>query len=56
MAMKEMSKKEAGKLLDKQYYLYSVDTGHFYSNHEKDLHNSHYKHRRERNDIQNKLP
>lgn len=56
MAMKEMSKKEAGKLLDKQYYLYSVDTGHFYSNHEKDLHNSHYKYRRERNDIQNKLP
>lgn len=42
-------------MLDKQYHLYSVDTGHFYSNHEKYLHDMNCKYRRERNDVQNKL-
>ena len=36
--------------------MYSADTGHFYSNHEKYLHNMNCKYRRERNYIQNKLP
>lgn len=36
--------------------MYSVDTGHFYSNHEKYLHNMNCKYRRERNYVQNKLP
>lgn len=43
-------------LLDKQYNLYSIDTGHFYSNHERYLHNMNCKYRKERNYIQNKLP
>lgn len=43
-------------MLDKQYNMYSVDTGHFYSNHEKYLHNMNCKYRRERNYVQNKLP
>lgn len=43
-------------MLDKQYNMYSVDTGHFYSNHEKYLHDMNCKYRRERNYIQNKLP
>lgn len=43
-------------LLDKQYNLYSVDTGHFYSNHERYLHNMNCKYRRERNYVNNKLP
>lgn len=43
-------------MLDKQYNLYSIDTGHFYSNHEKYLHDMNCKYRRERNYIQNKLP
>ena len=43
-------------MLDKQYYLYSVDTGHFYSNHEKYLHDMNCKYRQERKYIQNKLP
>ncbi len=43
-------------MLDRQYNLYSIDTGHFYSNHEKYLHNMNCKYRRECNDIQNKLP
>jgi hypothetical protein len=43
-------------LLDKQYNMYSVDTGHFYSNHEKYLHDMNCKYRRERNYVQNKLP
>jgi hypothetical protein len=42
-------------LLDKQYSLYSVDTGHFFSNREKDLHDKNCKYRRERNFVQNKL-
>lgn len=42
-------------MLDKQYNLYSVDTGYFYSNHEKYLHDMSCKYRRERNYIQNKL-
>lgn len=42
-------------MLDKQYNLYSVDTGHFYSNHEKYLHNMNCKYRRERNYVQNQL-
>ncbi|MDE6530885.1 MAG: hypothetical protein K2K96_08935 [Lachnospiraceae bacterium] len=36
--------------------MYSVDTGHFYSNREKYLHDINYRYRRERNYIQNKLP
>lgn len=36
--------------------MFSVDTGHFYSNHEKYLHNINCKYRRERNYINNKLP
>ena len=43
-------------MLDKQYNMYSVDTGHFYSNQEKYLHNMNCKYRRERNYIHNKLP
>ncbi len=43
-------------MLDKQYHMYSVDTGHFYSNREKYLHDINYRYRRERNYIQNKLP
>ena len=43
-------------LLDKQYNLYSVDTGHFYSSHERYLHNMNCKYRRERNYVNNKLP
>ena len=43
-------------MLDKQYNLYSVDTGHFYSNHEKYLHDMNCKYRKERNYINNKLP
>lgn len=46
----------ADKLLNKQYNLYSVDTGHFYSNQEKYLHDMNCKYRRERNYVQNKLP
>lgn len=43
-------------MLDKQINMYSVDTGHFYSNHEKYLHDMNCKYRRERNYINNKLP
>ncbi len=43
-------------MLDKQINMYLVDTGHFYSNHEKYLHNMNCKYRRERNYINNKLP
>ena len=43
-------------MLDKQIHMYSVDTGHFYSNHEKYLHDMNCKYRKERNYIKNKLP
>ena len=43
-------------MLDIQYNLYSVDTGNFYSNHEKYLHDMNCKYRRERNYVNNKLP
>ncbi len=43
-------------MLDKQYNLYLVDTGYFYSNHEKYLHDINCKYRRERNYVNNKLP
>lgn len=43
-------------MLDKQINLYSVDTGTFYSNREKYLHDMNCKYRRERNYISNKLP
>lgn len=43
-------------MLDKQYNIYSVDTGHFYSNHEKYLHEMNRKYRSERNYVENKLP
>lgn len=36
--------------------MYAVDTGHFYSNHEKYLHDMNCKYRRERNYVNNKLP
>ena len=42
-------------MLDTQIHMYSVDTGSFYSNHEKYLHNMNCKYRRERNYINNKL-
>lgn len=41
--------------LDKQYNLYSVDTGHFYSNREKYLHNMNCKYRQERKYLKNKI-
>ena len=43
-------------MLDKQYNLYAVDTGHFYSSHEKYLHDINCRYRRERNYLQNKIP
>ncbi|MCH5256462.1 MAG: hypothetical protein J1D87_04175 [Lachnospiraceae bacterium] len=43
-------------MLDKQYNLYSVDTGNFYSNHERYLHDMNCRYRRERNYVNNKLP
>lgn len=43
-------------MLDKQYHSYSVDTGHFYSSHERYLHDMNCKYRKERNYVQNKLP
>ena len=42
-------------MLDKQIHMYSIDTGNFYSNHEKYLHNMNCKYRRERNYVNNKL-
>lgn len=42
-------------MLDTQINMYSVDTGHFYSNSEKYLHEMNCKYRRERNYISNKL-
>lgn len=41
--------------LDKQVNMYSVDTGHFYSNHEKYLHDMNCKYRSERNYLRNQL-
>lgn len=41
--------------LDKQINMYSIDTGHFYSKHERYLHDMNCKYRRERNYINNKL-
>ncbi len=43
-------------MLDKQINMYLIDTGHFYSNHEKYLHDMNCRYRRERNYINNKLP
>lgn len=43
-------------MLDRQYNIYSVDTGHFYSNHEKYLHDRVRDCQRERNAIQSRLP
>lgn len=43
-------------MLDRQIHIYSVDTGHFYSNHEKYLHDKNCNYRRERNYLKNKLP
>ncbi len=42
-------------MLDRQYNMYSVDTGHFYSNREKYLHNMHCKYRKECGDLRQKL-
>lgn len=42
-------------MLDRQYNMYSVDTGHFYSNREKYLHNMYCKYRKECNDLRQKL-
>lgn len=47
---------EVTPMLDKQINIYSVDTGHFYSNYEKYLHDMNCKYRKERNYINNKLP
>lgn len=43
-------------MLDKQYNIYSCDTGSFYSNRERYLHNMNCKYRKERNYVNNKLP
>ena len=43
-------------MLDTQINMYLIDTGTFYSNHEKYLHDMNCKYRRERNYINNKLP
>lgn len=43
-------------MLDTQIHMYLIDTGTFYSNHEKYLHDMNCKYRRERNYINNKLP
>ncbi|MDE5717306.1 MAG: hypothetical protein K2I53_06775, partial [Lachnospiraceae bacterium] len=43
-------------MLDRQYHLFSVDTGNFYTNREKYLHEMNCRYRAERNYIQNKLP
>lgn len=42
-------------MLDKQINMYSVDTGHFYSNKEKYLHNMNCKYRSEKNYLNNSL-
>lgn len=42
-------------MLDRQYHLYSVDTGSFYSNREKYLHNKNFRYRREQKYIGDKL-
>lgn len=42
-------------LLDRQINLYLIDTGHFYSNHEKYLHDMNCKYRQERKYLQNQL-
>lgn len=44
-----------GQLLDKQYHLYSIDTGHFYSSRERYLHNMNCKYRQEQNYVRNQL-
>ncbi len=43
-------------MLNSQINMYSTDTGHFYSNHEKYLHDINCKYRREHNYIRNNLP
>ena len=43
-------------MLDRQYNLYLIDTGNFYSNHEKYLHDMNCRYRMERNYIRNRLP
>ncbi len=43
-------------MLDRQYHLYSIDTGYFYSNHEKSLHDRYHKYRREYMELQSRLP
>lgn len=43
-------------MLDTQINMYSVDTGHFYSNSEKYLHEMNCKYRQERNYVNNMLP
>ena len=42
-------------MLDTQINMYSVDTGHFYSNHEKYLHEMNCKYRRERSKTGNNI-
>lgn len=42
-------------MLDKQINMYSIDTGHFYSNREKYLHDMNCKYRREKNYVSNQL-
>ena len=42
-------------MLDKQIYMYAVNTGHFYSNHEKYLQEGYYQCRRERRYLECRL-
>ncbi len=43
-------------MLDRQINLYSVDTGHFYSRHEKYLHDKYCRFRREQKELSSRLP
>lgn len=42
-------------MLDRQYYMYSIDTSHFYSSREQYLHNMNVRYRSEYKDVQKKL-
>ena len=42
-------------MLDRQYYMYSTDTSHFYSSREQYLHNMNVRYRSEYKDVQQKL-
>lgn len=42
-------------MLDRQYYMYSIDTSHFYSSYEQYLHDMNVRYRSEYKDVQKKL-